>query len=201
MLSKTKSSNNNTSTAATNTDPLAGASVSGVSGNISQNKLRELAKDPTNQVYQYSSSNNDIGPETQRFSYFPAIIVERFQKLRIDFELQRSQFPNHDDDQLKYLVLTLPKNRHLVAFVDQHVNMSNFIFSKKNNNHQVSELLASMRKAVKEKNVMVPRTAENRIDENHPHYQESMNRRNQTFIKEIFQRGLVGMKPIEKQNE
>lgn len=173
----------------------------GVQDNLSEHKLKELAKNPANQVYQYTSEHADTGPLSMRFSFVPTVTIDRFQQLRIDFELMRAQFPNLSEEQLKFLVLRIPKNRHLIMFVDQHTKLSEHIFSKKFNNRQISEFLNSMRTAMKEKNVLAPRTAENRIGEDHPHYKESMNKRNQTFIKEIFQRGLVSMKPIDKPDQ
>lgn len=187
--SKVSSSSSSSNSSKTNSEPKTSRV------DLSDKSIQALAQDPKNQVYKYDTV---VDQRTFTCQYNQQDILSRYASLRADFERISKEYPLYTDFQCKFLVMKLPKNLNLEAFVTQFEKLSAFVFCKTNTNKQVSDLLTSMKSALDAKNVQVERTSDNKIDVNHPHYEQAMNNQNQHFIKSLFQKGLVSMKPIDK---
>ena len=104
-------------------------------------RLTELAKDPQNEVYKYEDN-----PNRPVIIYDPEVSLERWIKLRIQFDKVRSANAHWSDaDVRQYIVRS---NLGMLPFINVHPSIANAVFDSKQSNDQISKLFKSFQASI-----------------------------------------------------
>lgn len=161
--------------------------------NLNKKRLQELQKDPKNKVYEYT----DADTKSQKFKpkYDPKIVIERFLLLRIEFEKCRQKRSDWTDEQCRHMVMR--DHPAWDSFLESYQTFTDFIFSRKQTNATITNLLSTMKHSIDSQSKVDMSKAT--IAENHPHYKQIANSKNQAFVQGLFNNGLVNMSEINPQ--
>lgn len=160
--------------------------------NLTTQKLEELKKDSKNKVYEYQKeADSETGVQ-----YDPKIVVKRFRRLRKDFMKIHKERTDWSNEQCLQKLLLNPAYQTWKLFLRRYPKLAEFVLNKTSLDDTVTKYLDSASNALKhDKNATVAHQHSNKVDKNHPEYQQIMNRQNQAMAENLFASKLVTMKP------